>query len=183
VDDTEYLKLWNSGIRPHSKIVEEITGLKFELNSQQRIHREYEVLRTMIHAEMQNGFNHIDRHKIAAAMMFAIAKATPFQSGPNASFAARLASELLGVMTGFQIICDLVRSNPESDTVKKQIFGARLILPQPAKDNYLIFLAKLIYKAKIKGCTAENILMLSNALYVLEEYHDREARAELSRGL
>lgn len=118
MDDTEYLKLWNSGIRPHSKIVEEITGLKFELNSQQRIHREYEVLRTMIHAEMQNGFNHIDRHKIAAVIMFAIAKATPFQSGPKRKFCCALSQRITRCYgRGFQIICDLVRSNPESDTV------------------------------------------------------------------
>lgn len=98
----------------------------------------------MIHAEMQNGFTHIDRHKIAAAMMFAIALAMPYQPKNNASFIARVANELLGVMTGFQIICDLVRSNPESDTVKKQIFGKKLILPQPVKENYIIFLAKLV---------------------------------------
>ena len=183
MEDAEYLKLWNSAIRPHSKIVEELTGLTFDLSSQHLIHREYESLRVLVHAEMQNGFNHIDRHKIAAAMMFAMAKAMPFKSGPQASFVARIANELLGVMTGFQIICDLIRDNPESDAIKKQIFGQRLILPKPTKDNYLIFLAKLIYKVKIKGCTAENLLMLSNALFVVEEYHDREARAEHLKGI
>jgi hypothetical protein len=183
VDSTEYLKLWNSAIRPLSKVVDDLTGLTFDIKSQEAIHREYEKLRQLIHAEMQNGFKHIDRHKIAAAMMFAMALAMPYQAENNATFIARVANELLGVMTGFQIICDLVKSNPDSDQVKKQIFGKNLILPQPTKDNYLIFLTKLIYKTKIKGCTAENLLWLSNALFVVEEYHDRAARAELLRGI
>lgn len=139
-------------------------------------HNLYESMRKDIRADMRLdeslGDHRIDRHKIAAGILFALLKAKPLEMPviTKASPAARMANEQLAVISALKLVLHFVeeRLAAHPDELDK-ISDKEVAWPKAQDIHYLLHLCKTAFHAV--QTSKYNAYLVANIFFMIEAYH------------
>lgn len=130
----------------------------------------------MLHRHMRAD-GRIDRHKVAAALMLAILESMPFQFREGAEenlLSVYLANEILALRVGLHVVLVFLREAAiiAKDTQALFILRRPFVFPSvaPGNDDYRLQTYRALYRLR-ESPKFENLLLLSNLLFVLETFH------------
>lgn len=149
-------------------------GLSLKTNWSNRIEEQYEEARRLIRGAMRrDGIPddeiRIDRHKVGAALIWAILRALPF-SYDGKTIGGRFSNEYLAFHSAIAVVVSFgkTEANKAGNQALAAKYAATFQFPIANHDaTYVEHTMKLLYNSR------QNIdfFMLANLLFVLEQYH------------
>lgn len=175
-------ELWENVVLPIYKEMNKEGILSLKRSARKRVYKEYQRKKTYIKQNyMKNENTHLDRHKIAACMLFAIMKVYPIRVKLSAvweKYCAKerfgkeyeLLNEYLSLYTAFSIIESFrgyEASVTEEEYPAKGFLRNKISLPETSNgQDYLYNTCLDLYFSKQKKCI--NVLTFSNVFFLLE---------------
>jgi len=140
-----------------------------------RVEDQYEEARRFIRTEMRRMDKNdselkIDRHKVGAAMAWAILRALPFQYF-GSQVAGRFANEDMALKAGIGVVISFGKSDAlkMKDEQLANRYSKPFIFPESSDGPYREHALKMLYQ--LRSSHAQNLFLLSNLFFVLEQYH------------
>lgn len=166
-----YEILWNDGIRAKAEqIVNENRGkVVFDLEAKERIFEEYCKLRDYTKVSfMRNQNGLLDRHKVCACFILAIAKSKPmvYEDNDDSLGMKSIYNENLAMTVGISLLYNFIVS---ADSDNEKWLKKGFCFPNTVRDaTYQELLCLMLYY-DIKN-NQYSILALSNILFMIEAY-------------
>jgi len=148
--------------------------LFFDKNKKYTVWESYEKARAFIHVRMADPDGRIDRHKIGAALLYAILINKPFtinffEKEPT-PVAVLMIDELFGLGCALSIVYAFIldEANREGKSELVEIFKDGFSYPDCGSREYRAILAKSIFVSK--SSNVFDFFLISNILFLIEEY-------------
>ena len=139
-------------------------------------HNIYESIRKEIRTDMRIdeslGDHRIDRHKIAAGILFALLKVKPLEPTvvTKANPAARMANEQLAVLSALKLVLHFVEERlAELPDQLDKISNQEVAWPKAQDIHYLLHLCKTVFHAIQHS--KYNAYLIANIFFMIEAYH------------
>ncbi len=175
-------ELWNNIVLPIYDEMNEYDILFLKRNAKQKIYREYQRKKSFVKENyMLCGNTHLDRHKIAACIVYAIVKVSPIKVSLRIKWEKyrlkryfsreyELLNEYLALYTAFSIIESFRlygESHKEDEYPTKGFKRNQINLPKTSNgQDYLYNTCLDLYFSKQKNNI--NVLTFSNVFFLLE---------------
>jgi len=181
-----YEEVWSKCIKP------KIDSMLSEDNDiflnggpiKEKIWQTYQKCRNSVHTYMYDPDGLIDRHKVAAVMMYSIIVNKPLglkflHVEQLAKGSSLLANETLGFYTALSIVRSFILSDARevSNGKKIEIFINGFIFPVCRHEDYLSNVYKMLYYSNLNECY--DIFALSHVLFLIEVYTESEMKNKL----
>lgn len=184
--EDKFGEMWDACVLINAQKLESSAGIKFNASSRKTINEHYDAYRQKMRDTMQTPDGKLDRHKVAAAMTYAIIISAPFQIllGDRHVSKYRLLNELLAFAVGLQIISSFIQSSPEHSPTKKEIFKSNRVhegLQMPDNTSYLPYICKSLVRMRLNGIKpdTEHLFLAAHLYYFLELIHEVSVKAKL----
>jgi len=177
MDFATYEKIWVSSIKPKiDRMLASDNDIYFiEGQIKEKIWLTYEECKNNVHSYMYNPDGRIDRHKIAAVLLYSIIKNKPFElkflhvKQPLKS-SSILANETIGLHAALAVVWSFIieDANQNSDKNKHDLFQYGFVFPKCQHDSYEANLYKMLYYSKFNQCY--DIFAFAHILFLIEAY-------------
>lgn len=186
MDITTYERIWEKSIKPKiDRMLSSDDDIIFnEVQIKEKIWLTYEECKNRVHTYMQNPDGRIDRHKVAAVMLYSIIENKPFDvklpAKREVNSKAYMANETLGFNTALAIVLSFIleEANSKSDHKKIEIFGNGFVFPKCQHDDYVTNIYKMLYYAKHNN--RYDIFAFAHILFLIEAYTEFVRKTELA---
>lgn len=146
-------------------------------NSEKNIYKFYQEKRDYVRCNYMSKSIEVslDRHKVAACMLYAILKAEPLKINrlvPGLPEKILMSNEYLAVHVAFNII-EMYKLDELGMNSNYQLFVPKTYNEQENKDNdYMCNMCRALYYLKIDNINKFDILAYANIFFLLEKYTD-----------
>ena len=182
----EFQSIYSKIIIPLAESLKTEHNPRFDPTKQNKIHECYEKIKDDVKQYFKDPIHSlIDRHKIGAALIYAILDICPFPllnlSEEKLPPKEYMINERLAMETGVAVVADFCKTKAiqDRDATQKKIFSIRFRYPKVDESNYLEFILKSLYRDRVEG--KKDILKLAHILFLLESYHSEHVKKELLR--
>lgn len=162
-------QVWEMFISVGEQMMKEDSDIVLNYAAEQYFSNSFDILYKYTKKEyMRDSVVYLDRHKVAAIVIIAFARANVLGYGKHLDGSMFWGNYKLAISVGLSYMLDMfnneLRENGNNITIKKYI------MPEVLMDNipYIDVLARNIYITELEGKSEVNVLNLAEKLYLLE---------------